>query len=131
MNDELKLQLRDYYKEISSSLRCTKKENEKLLCEIKNDVEDFVENNPGADFEAVVNVFGTPLEIAESAVSDASPKTGVKGILKLIAAAVIIALFFYIAFIVISLIDVHTEAHGYFSEGILNIYNVIIGGINI
>ena len=125
MKNELDIQLNSYYNEISSSVNCSKEEKKRFLGEIKKDIEDFMFSNPQSDMEQIISVFGTPVEIAESFEPGRIKADNKKSILKMILAAVIIALFFYLAFIVISLIDVHTEAHGYFSEGVLQIYGFI------
>ena len=102
-------------------LVCDRKKQKAFLTELKNDVEEFVHQEPQADFDAVVCAFGSPAEIAESFLKTADitaikKKMNVKKIILLALLAVVAV---YVIFVVASFIDVHTEAHGYYEEGIL------------
>lgn len=130
MNNSLKKQLDSYYKEISDTLICTGKEKSGFIKELSKDIDEFILNSPDADFNDIMLTFGTPDEIAGSFISLAKP-TEIKkrlDIRKLIAGFAAAILIIYVLFIIISLIDVHTEANGYFEEGFLFIRNIIKGG---
>ncbi|MBR3767704.1 MAG: hypothetical protein IKL10_05635 [Clostridia bacterium] len=130
MSDSLKSQLNTYYKDISSSLLCKNGKKRIFIRELKSNISDFVENNPDATIEDIMNCFGKPAEIAESFKAETDILTLRKklSVKKLIIIALSAALLIYLAFVIISLIDVHTEAHGYFQEHILYINNVILKG---
>lgn len=121
MNRVTDTELKKYYSEISKSVLCTGKHKRTFMKQLKFDIDSYISENPEATLEEVKNCFGTADTIAESFIvnSDCSEIKRKLDIKKLLIVAVVAALLVYLAFIVISLIDVHTEAHGYFSEGIL------------
>jgi len=59
-------ELKTYFGEIKKSLPCGNKEKKKILRDLQLSVENFLAENPGANFEAVVNHFGTPSQIADT-----------------------------------------------------------------
>ncbi len=123
-------QLETYIKGVSDAVSCPYGRKKEFLRELRQVVSDFTETNPEASVEEIERQFGSPEEIAESFnieadMSKAKIRTDIR---KIILYAVIIALVIWVAFVIISLIDVHTEAHGYFSEGLLSISRIIIGG---
>lgn len=132
MSNSLNDKLNVYYKEIYSSALCAKKQKSDFLKELKEQIEEYIENSPEADIDEIKSVFGSPEEIAAGFSAELS-QTEIRkklGIRKIIIAAVLAALLIWGVFAVISLIDVHTEAHGYFKEGMLNLYNFLfIGGV--
>ena len=124
-----KTELKEYYKEIEKLLVCDRKKKSVFMSELKANVEDYIADAGETDIESIKAEFGTPEVIAESFLSNVNAlaikkKLSVK---KSIIIALIVALAVYIGFVVISLIDVHTEAHGYMQEGIMMI-NTFIGG---
>lgn len=131
MNDSLNEKLSCYYKEISSRVSCKGKQKRSFIRELKGEVEEFLINSPDAGIDDIESVFGTPSEIAESFTVNktAAEEKKIFTVRKTVLYAAIAFLLVWIVFAVISLIDVHTEAHGYFSEGILYIYNVLGMGI--
>lgn len=122
-------QLKSYYKEISSALICSAKQKKAFMNELKSDIDEYLAACPQADMDKIKAEFGTAQEIASSFLtgSDTAEIKKKLDIRKLILIAVVIALVIYLAFVVISLIDVHTEAHGYIEEGIMMI-NTSVGG---
>lgn len=114
-------QLNGYIRKVSDAVDCPYKKKKIFLDELRNGVGDFLELNPDASMEEIEKQFGSPLEIAESFISESDAFDGriKKNIIKILLFAVIAALIIWAAFAVISLIDVHTEAHGYFTEGML------------
>lgn len=123
MNNAEERRLAAYYTEIASLLPCGRREKNRLLRELKADVNEYLAASPDAAPETVAAVFGTPEQIAESMLQSVAPAalrrrlTLKRAILLALLAAVVI----YAVFVVVSFIDVHTEAHGYFTEGILHI----------
>lgn len=123
-------ELRTYFSQVSKAVVCGSKQKKDFLKQLKSDVEAFLSENPDITIKEIENCFGTPEKIATSFIDNTNSarlkdKLSLK---KLIIVAVAIALLGYIAFVVISLIDVHSEAHGYFEEGIMMINNQSMGG---
>lgn len=113
--------LNEYISSVSSLIICSPKRKKSFLSELRCDVERFLSETENATKKDVENFFGTPESIASSFIANAD-STEIKrkiSLKKVCIIAVIIALFIYLAFVVISLIDVHREAHGYFEEGII------------
>ncbi len=124
-----KTELKEYYKEIEKLLVCNGKKKSAFMSELKANIEDYIADAGETDIDSIKAEFGTPEVIAESFVLN-SNATEIKkklSIKKWVVIAIIIALAIYLAFVLISLIDVHTEAHGYMQEGIMMI-NAFIGG---
>ncbi len=124
-NTELKL----YYKEIEKLLVCDRKQKAAFMAELQANIDEYIAAVGETDMESIRAEFGTPEKISESFLTNSDAVTIKKkiDIKKCILAAVIIALVIYLAFVVISLIDVHTEAHGYMQEGIM-MMNTLKGG---
>lgn len=115
------LLLNEYISSVSSLIICPLKLKKAFLAELRSDVENFLAENENATKEEIENFFGTPESIASSFISNTdSAKIKRKILIKnILIIAIILALLIYLAFVVISLIDVHTESHGYFEEGIV------------
>ena len=121
--DETRRWLRNYFAETASLLPCGRREKHALLRELRQNVEDYLADAPEAPPETLLSVFGTPEQIAESMLQTVKPASLRKKLTlkKAVLLALLAAVLIYAAFVVVSLIDVHTEAHGYFTEGILRI----------
>lgn len=122
-------ELKAYYKEIEKLLVCDRKQKDEFMFALKADIDEYIATVGETDIESIRAEFGTPEKIAESFLSNSDALTIKKklDIKKCIIIAVVVALLIYLAFVIISLIDVHTEAHGYIEEGIMMI-NTLIGG---
>ena len=125
--DETRRWLRNYLAEIASLLPCGRREKNALLRDLRRNVEDYLADASDASPETLLSVFGTPEQIAESMLQTVKPASLRKKLTlkKAVLLALLAAVLIYAAFVVVSLIDVHTEAHGYFTEGILRIATVI------
>ncbi len=126
MTESLNRKLEAYYDEIYSLAPCSKKQKKAFISELKTEIEEYVENFSSADINEIKAVFGSPEDIADGFAQsltrgDIKKKLGLR---KIIIMVLLCALIIWALFAVISLIDVHTEAHGYFSETVLYIYNV-------
>ena len=124
-----KSELKKYYNEISTVLICERKQKKAFIKDLSANVDEYLAVCPEADIDKIKAEFGTPEEIASSFIANSDTikikkKLDIK---KLILIAVVVALAIYLAFIIISLIDVHTEAHGYMEEGVV-ILNMLTGG---
>lgn len=133
MTDALKKELSGYYRQVEDLLLCDRKSKIVFLTDLKNDIDEFVQQDPEADLDSIVSAFGSPAEIAESFLKNADianikKKMNVKKILLFSLLAVVLV---YVIFVVASFIDVHTEAHGYYEEGILQAELLLTGGIGI
>ncbi|MGN1348328.1 MAG: DUF6120 family protein [Acutalibacteraceae bacterium] len=123
--------LNEYISSVSSLIICPPKQKKVFLTELRFDVEKFLAETENATKEDVENFFGTPETIASSFISntDSAEMKRKISFKKILLVAVIASLLIYLAFVVISLIDVHTEAHGYFEEGITPaVISIIKGG---
>ncbi len=123
-----KTELKEYYKEIEKLLICSRKDKSAFMSELKANIEDYISDTGKSDIESIKTEFGTPEVIAESFLSNANALAIRKklNIKKCIIIGLIVALAVYIGFVIISLIDVHTEAHGYMEEGVV-IINTLTG----
>lgn len=119
-----------YCSEVSKALICERKKKRAILIELKANAEEFLSENPMAGVSELQKMFGTPGEIAESAMTgedlrSLKRKTTVR---RVVIAALIVALLIWFAFAVASLIDVHEEARGYTEEVIMTISSFAKGG---
>lgn len=123
-------ELKEYYAEVAESVICSGKRKKAFMAELQNDVEAFIGENTEAGIEDVRSCFGTAESIAQSFLrnGDAAEIRKKIDIKNFLLGAVVAALLIYLAFVVISLIDVHTEAHGYMKEGMMMIKNVFFRG---
>lgn len=122
-------ELKEYYARISDGILCDRKQKKAFLKELKNNIEEFRLSNPQATISDIEAFFGSPEQIAAS-FTDNTDSVKLKkklSVKRIVLFAVLLALFVYIAFVVISLIDVHTEAHGYFEEKLLAVIGVLKG----
>lgn len=62
--------LKRYYRSIRKDLPCSRKMKKRIMRQIQESVNLFLEQNPAADFEAVQSHFGEPKTIALSYVED-------------------------------------------------------------
>lgn len=132
MNRVTDKELKNYYSQIERLLFCDRKKKKEFLCQLKENVEEFISDMPEATMEDIVKVFGEPGTIAESFIANADRARIKKQIQlkKVLVITAVIALIIYALFVVLSLIDVHTEAHGYFEEGFLAVGDMIKGGVS-
>ena len=121
--NEIQRWLQGYYAEVSSLLPCDRREKHALLRDLRASVEEYLTEKPFASPETLLSVFGTPEQIAQSALQTADAGVIRKRLTlkKAVLLALLAVVLIYAAFVAASLIDVHTEAHGYFSEGFLRI----------
>lgn len=124
--------INEYISSVSSLIICPLKQKKAFLAELRSDVENFLVETENATKEDIENFFGTPESIASSFISntdsvDIKRKVSLK---KILVVSMVVALLIYLAFVIISLIDVHTESHGYFEEGLISsVISVMKGGI--
>ncbi len=126
----MKNELKAYYSEIEKNIICDRKQKSAFMAELKANIDEYLATEGETDMEKIKAEFGTPEMIAASFLSgsDAAAIKKKLNIRKIILIAIVIALAIYLAFVIISLIDVHTEAHGYMEEGIMMISTIKGGG---
>ncbi len=125
----MKNELKAYYSEIEKNLICDRRRKKAFMSELKANIDEYLATEGEQDIEKIKAEFGTPEMIGESFLggSDAAEIKKRLDIKKSILIALAAALIIYLTFVIISLIDVHTEAHGYMQEGIMLI-NTLKGG---
>ena len=121
--NEINKKLQEYYREVSKHVICPNKLKKEFLNQLKDDIDCFISDNPEATIEDVKENFGTAMAFAESFMQgmDVSGLNKKLNIRRVILITCIVALIIYAAFVVISLVDVHNEAHGHIEEGIMMI----------
>ena len=127
----MKNELKAYYSEIENNLICERKQKNAFMAELKANIDEYLASEDEVDIEKIKAEFGTPEMIAASFLSgsDAAEIKKKMDVRKAVILAITVALVIYLAFVVISLIDVHTEAHGYMEEGIMMVSTLKGGGI--
>ena len=120
----------EYICSVSSAIICSPKKKKAFLNQLREDVEAFLDENSDATVKDIEGIFGSPEGIAASFISnsDSDELKRKLSLKKLVFVAVSIALLIYLAFVVISLVDVHNEAHGYFEEALLCVSDGIMKG---
>lgn len=123
--------LKQYYSEISKAIVCTGRQKKVFMSQLQGDIDAYLNENPDATLEEIKNCFGSAETIAQSFIlnSDSAEIKRKLDVKKCIVIVLIAALLIYAAFVIISLIDVHNEAHGYMEEGIMVINSILKGGI--
>lgn len=114
-------ELKAYFKAVSEGLVTDKKKKGAFLKELEAEVEDYLSSREDVTMSEIEASFGTPEQIAQSFLSQSDPVKIRKSlsIKKVLLLALAIILLVYVVFVIVSLIDVHTEAHGFFTEGLL------------
>ncbi len=123
-------ELKKYFCDVSKALICDRKQKKLFISQLEADVEAYLAENEDAEIRQIENSFGSPEVIAASFMENVGTEKLKKSldVKKAIIIAIVAALIIYALFVVISLIDVHGEAHGYFEEGIMMIKNQFTGG---
>ncbi len=127
----VKNELKTYYSEIEKNLICERKQKAAFMAELKSNIDEYLSGDTAATLENIIEVFGAPEEIALSFMENTQAQVIRKkiDIKKYILISIAAALLIYLAFVVISLIDVHTESHGYIEEGIMMISTLKGGAV--
>ena len=66
--------LKLYYRQIRNNLYCSKKRKKRLLDELKTNVEESLEENPNLTYGELLEIYGTPKEIADSYIESLDPE---------------------------------------------------------
>lgn len=118
--------LKKYYRKIRNSLMCKVKLKNKILKDIKNEVEEYLEQNPNSFFENIIEHFGSPEAIAEEfAISsnvDYTKKSKIHRILKLsFITLLVLALIFTIATSIVIIANNKRTAGYYYEETVTDL----------
>ena len=109
-----------YYRKIRNSLMCNMKLKNKILGNIRNDVEEYLEQNPNSSFEDITEQFGSPETIAEEfAISsnvDYTKKSKIHRILKLSFLTLLLLAFIFTIATSIVIIGNNKRTAGYYYE---------------
>lgn len=62
-----------YLRGVSNTLPCGRKAKKQIVSQISDSIENYLQENPNADFEEVQSHFGTPQEIAASYINEQDP----------------------------------------------------------
>ena len=66
--------LKRYYWEVGNLLPCNRRIKQMLMEEIKENIDQFLEEYPDADYDGIVRRFGTPQQIAASYLEEMDPQ---------------------------------------------------------
>lgn len=66
--------LKLYYRQIRNNLYCSKKRKKRLLDELKTNIEESLEEKPNLTYEELLEIYGTPKEIADSYIESLDPE---------------------------------------------------------
>lgn len=109
-----------YLKEIENLLICDRKKKNEILDSFKNEIDDFLNNNPEAEYTELLEVFGTPQEVANELLAGESAENIKKRLnaVKCIKIGIVIVLASLFLYIALGLLDAHKAHRGYGIEGI-------------
>lgn len=66
--------LKLYYRQIRNNLYCSKKRKKRLLDELKTNIEESLEEKPNLTYGELLEIYGTPKEIADSYIESLDPE---------------------------------------------------------
>lgn len=107
-----------YIGSVSNALSCSGKTKKRIISQIRDGVEDYLLQNPDADFEMIQTHFGTPQEIAASYVNEQDvckllKKMSIKKKVLVIVGGVMATIFLmWIGFVAWATIDAKAESGG-------------------
>lgn len=114
--------LKRYYRSIRKDLPCSYKMKKRIIQQIQESVDQFLEQNPNADFAAVQLHFGEPQTIALSYIEDQDApellrKMRVKRkVIAIVAGTMALALALWMAVVVWGIVDAEQTTNGHTSE---------------
>lgn len=116
--------LKRYYRSIRMDLPCSYKMKKRVMQQIQDSVNLFLEHNPGADFETVQSHFGEPQTIALSYIEDQDApellrKVRIKKkVLTIIACAMVATLLIWASAVMWAMLDTSDRNDGHVGEKI-------------
>lgn len=114
MNKELKKDLKRYIREIKANIICDFKTRNKFISDIKNSIDDYIENNKVDHIDEIYEHFGKPQEIAKEFFLNADFKKIKRrmNFTKSVIAGVVIAVLMLGTALLIELADSHMNNRG-------------------
>lgn len=111
---------RIYMQEIKRNLVCDNKQRKKFLSSFSDNMDEYLNDNPDADFAQLQEDLGTPEEIANAFLENASASNVKKrmSFAKWIIAGVVVIVLSVIVTLVIEIIGAHNSNNGYSKETI-------------
>lgn len=110
-------EINKYFRTIEKGLPCSRKLKTAFMKDFKSSVLEYISASKNATINDIRAEFGQEEEIISSFSYDGNVDSKAIFIKRLVVGAVCVALAIWLAFAVISIIDVHNEAYGYFEEG--------------
>lgn len=103
-----------YINEIQKLLVCDLKERKKFVRDFNSNIDDFLSDNPEASIDELEKAMGTPQEIADGFISNASPKDIKKrtSIAKIVLIAVAMVVVFIVTIYTTAWIDAYRSNRG-------------------
>lgn len=111
---------RIYMQEIKRNLVCDNKQRKKFLSSFSDNMDEYLNDNPDADFAQLQEDLGTPEEIANAFLENTSASNIKKrmSFAKWIIAGVVVIVLSVIVTLVIEIIGAHNSNNGYSKETI-------------
>lgn len=115
-----------YMQEIKRNLVCDNKQRKKFLSSFSDNMDEYLNDNPDADFAQLQEDLGTPEEIANAFLENASASNVKKrmSFAKWIIAGVVVIVLSVIVTLVIEIIDAHNSNNGQFTD-VITVYETI------
>ena len=123
MKEKTDRQVRRYLRQVWNGLPCPKREKRRILSAINETLEDYLLENPNAQYEEIQARFGPPQQIAASYIGAMETQELMKRLrtrkrilgVTLTAAALLVAM--WLVYLGICFEEVEQNANGYLSEG--------------
>ena len=115
-----------YMQEIKRNLVCDNKQRKKFLSSFSDNMDEYLNDNPDADFAQLQEDLGTPEEIANAFLENTSASNIKKRIsfAKWIIAGVVVIVLSVIVTLVIEITDAHNSNNGQFTD-VITVYETI------
>lgn len=116
MNDkQFNIEKKKYVKEVNSYLICDFGTRNKFIRDLKNDMDEYIENSSATDFKEVAEHFGEPKDIVKGFLETADTKKIKRkmNVTRVILIGVIIALVMFGIALTALWIDAHSDNNGY------------------
>lgn len=122
-----KVHLHWYLWTVYERLPGTRKQKKKILSRVKDSIQEYVSENPNADFASIVKCFGTPEQFAESCVAEMDSSYLLEGmrtsekILRIVMIAVTLGILIWVGFLTMAYCDFQKYENGYATVEIIEI----------
>lgn len=108
-----------YCRLVRRLLPCGREKKNRIMEQLEGSIDNFLLDEPSADFQAIQQRFGAPEEVAASLIESSGTKEVLKAIyirkkiVLIVILALCIAVLGYISALVAEVIDFHDAFHGY------------------